>query len=133
MAGFVTALVVAVVVMLVPGLVSATGAYSTSLVTPYVFLESLRQLVVSCVMLMVLRSGGGLRNRTQGLAHACAYAIGTSLLVLLFQLATLRQTGIPMLVEAVALLAGSLIAAAVVRPNSGENVPTSPGVKSYTG
>ncbi|WP_128683264.1 hypothetical protein [Actinomyces qiguomingii] len=84
--------------------------------TVYVLLEGVRQLVVSCLMLMALRVSGGLGRRTHGVLHALAYAVGTSLLVLLFQLAMLRQSGMPMVVEAVALLLGSLAAAAVVRP-----------------
>ncbi|MBE6482318.1 MAG: hypothetical protein E7Z94_08120 [Actinomyces ruminicola] len=131
--GFVTALAMAIVVVVVPGLAAATGASSPRLVTIYVLLEGLRQSTVSCILLMMLRSRGGLWSRVYGVAHAIAYAAGTALLVLLFQLVVLRQTGMPMLVEAVALLAGSLMAAAVVRPNSGGNVPTLPGVKSYKG
>ncbi|WP_128683270.1 hypothetical protein [Actinomyces qiguomingii] len=116
--GFVSALAMAVLVIAVPGLSSATGADSTQPVTIYVLMEGLRQLLVSCVMLMLLRAEGGLRSWIEGAGYAFAHGVGTSVLVLLFQLALFRQTGMSMLVEATALLIGSLAAVAVVRPNA---------------
>lgn len=116
LASFFAGIMIALVVILTPGLAEATGAFSTNLLTPYVFIEGLRHLIVAAIGLMWLRAKGGMPTTGAAVAHACLYALCTSLLFMGLQLLTLRGTSWPMLVEALVLLAVSLLATVIVRP-----------------